>query len=236
MDYGYGRTSTPKQSIDRQIRNILEAYPNAKIYQEAFTGTVMARPEWMKLRKRLQPGDTVIFDSVSRMSRDAEEGFQTYQELFSMGVNLVFLKEHHIDTATYQNAVNRQLSISTNTGDQKTDALLSTIADALNRYLMELAKDQIYLAFAQSEKEVADLRQRTIEGIQTARLNGKNPGVRHTTHIVTKKSVQAKEIMLKHNRTFGGTLTDAECIALIDCSRNSYYKWKKELGETGEVR
>lgn len=236
MLYGYARTSTPKQSIERQIRNIQDTFPDARIYQESFTGKVMSRPEWMKLRKRLQPGDTVVFDSVSRMSRDADEGFQTYQELYGMGIDLVFLKEHHIDTATYRNAADRQLHITASTGDKKTDVLLSTIADALNQYLLELARDQIYLAFAQSEKEVADMRQRTIEGIQTARLNGKNPGVRHTTNIVTKKSVQAKETMLKHCRTFGGTLTDDECISLIGCSRNSYYKWKKQLSESGEVR
>ena len=43
-------------------------------------------------------------------------------------------------------------------------------------YLMALAKEQIKLAFEQSEKEVADLHQRTREGLLTARLNGKQVG------------------------------------------------------------
>ena len=29
----------------------------------------------------MQAGDTIIFGSVSRMSRDAEEGFQLYEDL-----------------------------------------------------------------------------------------------------------------------------------------------------------
>ena len=43
-----------------------------------------------------------MFDSVSRMSRDAEEGFQVYQDLYKKGIELIFLKEHHIDTMTYK--------------------------------------------------------------------------------------------------------------------------------------
>ena len=39
MIYGYCRISTPKQSIDRQVRNILAIYPNAKIVKETYTGT-----------------------------------------------------------------------------------------------------------------------------------------------------------------------------------------------------
>jgi len=37
--YGYCRISQKKQSIERQIRNIKEAYPEAVIIEEAFTGT-----------------------------------------------------------------------------------------------------------------------------------------------------------------------------------------------------
>ena len=48
--------------------------------------------------------------------------------------------------------------------------------EGVNKYLMSLAKEQIRLAFEQSEKEVQDLHQRTKEGIETARLNGKQIG------------------------------------------------------------
>lgn len=80
--YGYCRISTAKQSIDRQIRNIKAEYPTAHIVQEAYTGTSIFRPEWLKLYRVLKAGDTVVFDSVSRMSRNAEEGFALYPALF----------------------------------------------------------------------------------------------------------------------------------------------------------
>ena len=103
--YGYVRVSTMKQSIERQIRNIKEIYPDAVIVQDEYTGTKLDRPGWTKIYKKAQAGDVIVFDSVSRMSRDAEEGFQVYEELFRRGVELIFLKEHHIDTATYKKAI-----------------------------------------------------------------------------------------------------------------------------------
>lgn len=106
--YGYCRISTAKQSIDRQIRNIKAEYPTAHIVQEAYTGTSIFRPEWLKLYRVLKAGDTVVFDSVSRMSRNAEEGFALYEDLYHKGIRLVFLKEHHIDTETYKKSPVRQ--------------------------------------------------------------------------------------------------------------------------------
>ena len=90
--YGYCRVSTKQQSIERQIRNIQAEFPEAKLYQEAYTGTTSERKEWKKLLKLLRSGDTIVFDSVSRMSRNAEEGFVLYKELYDANISLVFLK------------------------------------------------------------------------------------------------------------------------------------------------
>ena len=102
--YGYARISTKKQSIERQIRNIKEFCPEVdKIYQEAYTGKkVSGRKEFDNLKKRVKSGDTIIFDSVSRMSRNADEGIELYFEFYDKGINLVFLKERYIDTEIYE--------------------------------------------------------------------------------------------------------------------------------------
>lgn len=74
MIYGYTRISTKSQSIDRQIRNIKTLYPNAVIIEEGYTGTkIYGRKEFNKLLKKVKTGDKIVFDSVSRMSRNAEE-------------------------------------------------------------------------------------------------------------------------------------------------------------------
>lgn len=222
MKYGYCRISTPKQNIDRQVRNILVAYPDAKIIKEIYTGTkLQGRKELDRLLLQVKPGETIIFDSVSRMSRDAEEGFQLYEQLYRNGINLVFLKEPHINTATYKNAMEQQISL--------TGGMVDSILKGINEYLIQLAKEQIRLAFEQSEKEVQDLHQRTREGIQTARLSGKQIGQRSGAKLITQKSLAAKEIILKHNKTFGGSLNDIETIRQTGISRKTFYKYKKEL-------
>lgn len=229
--YGYARVSTLKQNIERQIRNIKDQYPEAIMVTDEYTGTNMSRPGWQKIYKAAKAGDVIVFDSVSRMSRDAEEGFQVYEELFLRGVELIFLKERHIDTATYKQAIDGQLQITVNTGDGKTDELISGISAAINKYLLSLAKEQIRLAFDQAEKEVEDLQQRTREGIETARLNGKQIGRAKGDKLVTKKSVASKEIILKRSKDFNGDLTDAEMLKLTGLSRNTFYKYKKALKE-----
>lgn len=221
--YGYCRISRPQQSIDRQIRNIKAAYPEAIIVQEAYTGTKMDRPEWLRLYKKARTGDTIVFDSVSRMSRNAEEGFNLYEELFNKGIELIFLKEPHINTRTYKKALQNNVSM--------TGTNVDYILDGVNKYLMALAKEQIRLAFEQSEKEVQDLHQRTREGIETARLKGKQIGQRPGNKLHIKKAAPAKEQIKKYSKDFGGSLGDAECIKLIGIARNTYYKYKRELRE-----
>ena len=90
MEYGYCRISTRKQSIERQVRNIKAAYPNSVIILEEYTRTSTNCPEWNKLQRKLKENDTVIFDSVSRMIRNAEEGITLYMEMYDAGINLVF--------------------------------------------------------------------------------------------------------------------------------------------------
>ena len=225
--YGYCRISTNKQSIERQHRNIQEIYPNAIIINEVFTGTkIEGRREWSKLLKQIKQGDTIVFDSVSRMSRDAEEGFKLYKELFNKGVELVFIKEPHINTTTYKEAINGGIDL--------TGTIVDSILEGINKYLLALAEQQIKLAIEQTEKEVKDLQQRTKEGIETARLNGKQIGQVKGNKLTTKKSIQAKEIILKHSKDFRGTLNDSDVITLCGISRNSYYKYKKELVQEAE--
>ena len=224
MIYGYCRISTDKQNIERQIRNIQKAYPDAVIKQEVYTGTKTdGRKVFEQLLKIVRSGVTIVFDSVSRMSRNAETGFQIYQELYDKGVELVFLKEPHINTATYKKALSNNIEMT----GTKTDIILK----AINEYLMELAKEQIIIAFEQSEKEVSDLHQRTKEGIETARKNGKQIGRQKGTKVITQKSIKAKQDIQKLSRDFDGTLSDVDCIRLIGITRHTYYKYKKELRE-----
>lgn len=221
--YCYCRISTKQQSIERQIRNAKEVYPNGIIIEEVFTGTkIEGREKWNKLYKQVKEGDTIVFDSVSRMSRNAEEGFKLYKDLLNRGVELEFLKEPHINTTTYKVALGNKIK---ETGNVIADKYIKTT----NEVIELIAEQQIKIAFDQAEKEVSDLKQRTIEGIETARLNGKQIGGVKGKKLTTKKSVLAKEQIRKLSKDFNGELADIDVINRIKIARNSYYKYKKEL-------
>lgn len=232
MIYGYARISRKTQNIERQVRNIKDAYPAAHISKEAFTGTkIEGRKELDKLLRVLRAGDTVVFDSASRMSRNAEEAIELYEKLFSQGVELVFLKEPHINSSVYQKALENQIEVSAKTGNAATDNFIAGIIEALNRYTIDLAKEQIKLVFAQAQKEVDDLHQRTKEGITTAKLNGKKVGIEKGRKLTTKKSIEAKAAIKKYNRDFDGMLNDEETIRQTGISRPTFYKYKREMRE-----
>ena len=112
-----------------------------------------------------------------------------------------------------------------------TGSKVDFILEGVNKFLMELAKEQIILAFQQAEKEVADLHQRTKEGLVTAKLNGKRVGTEKGRKLTTKKGEKVKEAILKYSKDFNGTLDDVEVMKLVEVAKNTYYKYKKELKE-----
>lgn len=143
--YGYVRISRPQQSIDRQIRNIKAKYPTAIIVSEAYTGTSMDRPKWNNLVKAVKPDDKIVFDSVSRMSRTADEGVATYFFLFDSGVILEFIKEPHINTEVYADNMQDKIALIGTDEDE--------IFKGLNNYFRKLAERQIRIAFEQAERK-----------------------------------------------------------------------------------
>lgn len=220
--YGYARISTKQQNIDRQVRNIKAFDNTAVIIQEVYTGTkFQGRKELDNLLKRVKANDRIIFDSVSRMSRNADEGFEMYERLYNQGVTLVFLKERHIDTDVYKKALEGSVTMTGTHAD--------FILEGVNKYLLAIAKEQIKIAFEQAEKEVTDLRQRTKEGIETARINGKQIGGVIGKKLITKKSIQAKEQIKKYNKEFSGTLNNEDTWKLIGISKMTFYKYKAEI-------
>lgn len=250
--YGYVRVSTLQQNIERQIKNIKAEYPRAIIIQDEYTGTSMERPAWGKLYPTLKKGDVVVFDSVSRMSRDAEEGFQVYQELYEKGIELIFLKEPHINTEAYREALKGALKVDVKSGDTDTDELISGIMAAVNKFMMAKVKSDIRKAFDQAEKEVMDLRQRVKEGIAIAKMDGKKIGRDAGDKLHVKKADPIKELIRKYSRDFDGHNTDAEVLSILKgqtvripqkkksgkveereisaaISRNTLYKYKGQM-------
>ncbi len=240
MVYGYARVSTKKQVIDRQIENIKGAYPTAEISREIFTGKqVEGRKEFIKLLKKVKAGDTIVFDEISRMSRHREEGYKLYMDLYERGVELVFLKEPHLNTAMYREKINNQINLNiaeenTTEGEyhgKATGNFIKALTDALNQLVRELIEDNIALAFDRAQKEREYLVKRTQEGLDEAVRKGKTLGRPKGSKPaeLTTKETKAKKTITDFSKDFGGNLNDSQCMVLAGISRRTFYKYKAEL-------
>ena len=218
MVYGYCRVSTPKQSLKRQEDNIRTLFPDAVVYSDVYTGKTNERPQFQKLLKKVNKGDVIVFDEVSRMSRNAQEGFQDYLMLLSKGIELKFLKEPQIDTEVYKAAQGKQIEL---TGDEITDPIIRGVNEALHK----LIERQIKAAFEQAEKERLLLSRRTKEGMAKGRTAGRRKGVEQHQ----KKEKEAKKVIRKNNIAFGGTLNNKDTMKLAGISAPTFYKYVKEM-------
>lgn len=239
-EYGYARVSTQHQVLDRQIENIKSAYPNAIIYTEKYTGTKIDRPEFLRLLKQIEKdinaGEdvTLVFDEPSRMSRDAEEAITVYQKLFSMGVNLIFLKCSAINSSVYHAAKNSHVSsIKVETGRESIDGFMQRLLENIDLLIADMQAEQIKAAFQSAEDEVVYKRQAISEGIRQKQAN--DPDYHHGRKLgqkkETKKSKAMKEKIRKMSRDFSGTMSDKDIIEILGLARGTYYKYKKEMQE-----
>lgn len=276
MIFGYARVSTKTQNLERQMQKITskikriakDAYfqdnPDGtekgfeehlklrtKIFSEKFTGTKIDRPEWNKLCSKLQSGDTVIFDEVSRMSRNAEDGFEAYKTLYEKGVNLIFIQDPSMNTSHFRKTIEIEIE---KTGNWIADKYIKTT----NEVLMELAELQFKAAFEMSEKDIKYLRQRTTEGMKASGATskyktddngevildkygrpvidrddpenlGKISKAKTGKKLNVSKAAPMKEQIRRRSKDFDGTETDAQILQNIGLARNTYYKYKKEL-------
>ena len=148
--------------------------------------------------------------------------------LYELGVNLVFLNEPLINTSVFDSTKSNLLSIDIATGNAAVDTFFKGNIELINNFMMAIAEEQIKAAFDQSEKEVTDLHSRISQGIREAKKSGVHVGLTKGTTLTTKKSLECIAIIRKHSKDFGGTLEDPDVMKLCGCSRNSYYKYKKE--------
>lgn len=240
MIYGYCRISTKKQSLKRQELNILSRYKNAKIIKEVFTGRKIERKEFNKLLSIINKGDTIVFDEISRMSRDSKDGYKLYMELLEKGVNLVFLKEQHCNTDTFKDKL-KSLDIDLIEENNNSDILANDIKKAFYKFQVNNLKYDIEQAFKSAEHEVNFLSMRTKEGLKAVKEKNKlieqgiikgdikQIGTKKGDTFNIKKKQPCKDKIIELSKDFNGTLKDCDIIKILGIARNTYYKYKQEI-------
>ena len=92
MIFGYARVSTKAQARDgNSLEGQIQALKGAgaeEIYEDAFTGTKMDRPEFEKLRVKLRKGDTLIVTKLDRLARSVSQASGLTTELIDQGVTI----------------------------------------------------------------------------------------------------------------------------------------------------
>ena len=153
--YGYHRTSTKEQHLDRGINEITEFckdnhYKLEKIYTDQQTGKNFSRPRYTVLRDDiLREGDTLIITEVDRLGRNKKDTVEELRMLANRGIRVMILE---IPTTL------QDLSKMDN-------AMAKMILETVNHMLIEL-----YAAMAQAEVEKKEKRQR--EGIEQMKARG----------------------------------------------------------------
>lgn len=233
--YGYVRVSTKKQSEKMQLDAIHAFSRIDKMFSEgAFTGTTTNRDKFQELVKQVNKdiaeGEqvTIIFYSVSRMSRNAKEGIEQYFEWYDKGVNLIFLNEHHIDTDSYRKSQGVAIA-DIKTGDADTDELINGILARLYKFIRAKAADDITKAFEQAEKEVQDLHKRTSDGMRASGASEKIAAARTGQTFTTLKELKTRISMIECLKEFGGQQTIARFAADRGLSRVTVYKYRDAI-------
>ena len=87
MKYGYARVSTSAQDLSSQIQ-ILEKEGCQKIYSEKITGMNINRPEFEKLLKNMQAGDTLVVTKLDRFTRSTKHALEVIENLFERHIKV----------------------------------------------------------------------------------------------------------------------------------------------------
>ena len=203
--YGYHRTSTTEQHLDRGIKEITEfcqrnKYKLEKIYTDQQTGKNFDRPRYIVLRDDiLRRGDTLIITEVDRLGRNKRD---TVEELRVL---------------TYRNIRVMILEIPTTLQDisKMDNAMAQMILETVNHMLIEL-----YAAMAQAEIEKKEKRQK--EGIEAKRLRGDWDNYGRPK---VEKPINWNEVIEKLNAK---EITAVQAMRMLGLKKSSFYKLLKE--------
>lgn len=170
----YIRVSTEHQDLTRQENLIEQAkqqgYYIAGVYKEKASGTIINRPELIRLINDLQKGDVIIAEKMDRISRlPLEQAEKLIQSIKDKGAFLAIP-----GVINFSDFINDE--------DQITKIILKSIQEMLLKLTLQIARDDY------------ELRQKRIkQGIEKAKLAGKYKGR------IANKKLYKKIIIFKTN-------------------------------------
>lgn len=205
--YGYHRTSTTDQHLDRGINEIKafcvsQKYDLVEIYTDQQTGKNLDRPEYQFIRKRILAGDTLIITELDRLSRRKTEILTELEYFREKQVRVMILE---IPT-TLMNL--RDLD----------NSMAKLILESINNLLIEM-----YAVFAQAEMEKKEKRQR--EGIDAKKRRGE------WDDYGRPRKLDFAAFKPEYEKVLRGELKPSELQRQLGLPSTTYYRYVKEYQE-----
>ena len=203
--YGYHRTSTSDQHLDRGIKEITE-YCNVnnlkleKIFTDQQTGKNFNRPRYTIMKEDvLRDGDTLIISELDRLGRNKQDTLKELQYYKDNNIRVMILE---IPTTT------QDLSKLDNN-------MAKMIMDTINNMLIEL-----YATMAQAEIEKKEKRQ--LEGIQAKKDRGE------WNDYGRPKAMEFSDFEREYQRVLNKQIKPFELIDDLKLTKPTYYRYKKQ--------
>lgn len=147
--YTYLRTSTKKQSTERQKYLFEQLGIKAdKEFNDQITGTKANRPALNELKSVVNNGDIIYFHSISRMARNLKDCIEITQYFIDRGVRVKIIKEGiDTETATYKLLLGIFGAIS----EMERDTIAAQVQEGIDK-CKELNKTKTGVWFGQPKK------------------------------------------------------------------------------------
>ena len=204
--YGYHRTSTREQHLDRGITEI-NAYCSAnnleleKIFTDQQTGKNFNRPRYQVLKEDvLRSGDELIITEVDRLGRNKQETLKElqYYRDNNIRVKILELPTTLMDISKLDNAMARMLM------------------ETINNMLIEL-----YAAMAQAEIEKKEKRQK--EGIQAKKKRGEWDDYGRPA------KMKLEDFAHEYLKVESGEIRPFELMRKLGMSKTTFYRYVSRL-------
>lgn len=204
---GYARVSTKDQTLERQIKLLIEAgVSKDNIYLEKVTGRTLNRTKWKELLADLIVGDTLIVTELDRLGRNKRDILNTFELLEAKGV--------------YVEILNMPL-LNTNNENEFVRELLQPTALNLLAY------------FAQKEIELK--KERQLGAYEALPIDEKGRKVSIKKNKVLGRPNKQENLSQEQNRYIeawiAGNLKISDCMKSTGLGKTTLFNIKKKLKE-----
>lgn len=208
--YGYHRTSTVEQHLERGIAEIKQYCQDNSIqlkelFLDQHTGKNFDRPEYKVLKRVLDDGDTLIVTEVDRLGRNKADTMKELKWFQEHGIRLLILE------------IPTTLMDISKMDNELAQLMLSTI----NNMMVEL-----YVSMAEAEMHKKEKRQR--EGLEELRKKGE------WDKMGRPRKMSQVAFNMQYERVANGEISPFKLMKELGLTKSTYYNYKKAYDSAGD--